>query len=175
MNFLKKWLRPSKDEPEKKKVCWLVLGKMLGGLLFLQAEEEDELGTLDEHNPKILHEIIREYVVPHYHYFSPENQEKLKNSLTYYLNADNEKLEWIFSSLYAPLDDDVAKLFYTIVWKELYGTDGPDPINQNDYEEDCSSQFFNSITYSGTLEKKYNPEGKKPSVANIIARLKRNS
>ena len=151
------------------------MGKILGDLLFLTTEEKEELSKLDEHNPKILHKIIREYVVSHYRYFSPENQQKLKNSLSYYLTIESEKLEWIFSSLYAPLCDDDAKLFYTIVWRELYGTNGPDPINPDDYEEDCSPQFFNSLTYSGVLEKKYNPTGEKPSVANIVARLKQNS
>lgn len=176
MNFLKKWFPSTKknDEPAKKKVCWLILGKMLGGLLFLTTEEEEELSKLDEHNPKVLHEIIREYVVSHYRYFPPENQLILKNSLAYYLTEESEKLEWIFSSLYAPLCDDDAKLFYTIVWQELYGNEGPKIINPDDYEEDCSPQFFNSLTYSGVLEKKYNPNNKKPSMANVIARLKQN-
>ena len=52
MNFLKKWLRPSKDESEKKKVCWLVLGKMLGYMLVMADEEQNKLGGLNGHDPE---------------------------------------------------------------------------------------------------------------------------
>ena len=179
MNPLKKWFQSisyhKTDDPEKKKVCWLILGKILGNLLFLSDDEENELSKLDDHDPTILNEIIREFVVPHYRYFLPEDQAKLKTSLAYYLTNDTEKLEWVFSSLYAPLNDDIAAQFYTIVWQELYGTDNPEPVNPEDYEEDCSPTFVNSIFYRGELVKKYNPEGKKPSIDNIKARLEKQS
>lgn len=89
--------------------------------------------------------------------------------------TDSKKLEWVFPSHYVPLlDGDYGKLFYSLVWQELYGTDGPDPINPDDYEEDCSLQFVNSLLYSSSLEKKYNPTGQIPSVSNISERLKKN-
>lgn len=178
MNPLKKWfqtiLTNKKDDPQKKKVCWFFLGKILGKLLFLTDEQVTEFMELDDHDPKVLREIIREFVVPHYRYFPPENQEKIRNSLTYYLVAEREKLEWIFSSSQVPLDDEIAKLFYTLVWQELYGTDKPDQINPDDYEEDCGIPFVNSLYYSGLLVEKYNPTGKEPSLDNVIARLKQN-
>ena len=143
-------------------------------MLLLTDEELMELEGLNNYNPKVLQDIIREFVVPHYRYFPPENQEKIRNTLTYYLATGNEKPRWVFPSYQIPIDDDVGKLFYTIVWQELYGTDGPDPINPDDYEEDCSPDFINSVYFSAALEKKYNPHDERPSLANVIARLKQN-
>ena len=176
--FFKKltFLCQKKEEQSQKiKVCWDFLAKILGDLLLLSREEENELSQLDQHDPGVLREIIQEFVVPLYHYYPPENQEKIKNTLTYYLTTDSEKLEWPFASYYVPLDDDIAKLFYTLVWEELYGTDGPDQINPDDYEEDCSVEYIDSLYGLETLKKKYNPSGKEPSIANVIARLKRTS
>ncbi len=67
--------------------------------------------------------------------------------------------------------DSPGKLFYTLVWQALYGTDGPDPINPADYVEDCSIDFSNSLVGLTALRKKYNPENKKPSLANALARI----
>ena len=173
MNFLKKWFQSAKkDEPKKTKVCWFFLGEILGKLLFLTDEQVTEFMKLDNHNPKVLREIVREYIVPHYRYFPPENQEKIRTSLTYYLTAEKEKLEWVFSSFHIPLDDEIGELFYTLVWQELYGTEGPDPINPDDYEEDCNHPFVNSLYYSLALKEKYNPTGEEPSIENIRNRLK---
>ena len=166
------FFRRKEKQPPKIKVCWHFLSEMLGSFLLLTNEEEDELSKLDDHDPKVLRAIIQEYVVPHHRYFPVENQEKIKNTLTYYLATDSEKLEWVFSSFQIPLDDEIGKLFYTLVWQELYGTDGPDPINPDDYEEDCSPDFINSVYFSAALEKKYNPDDERPSLANVIARLK---
>ena len=172
MNFLKKWFQSTKkDNPVKTKVCWFFLGEMLGKLLFLTDEQVTKLMKLDGHHPEVLQEIIREYIVPHYRYFPPENQEKIRNTLTYYLTVEKEKLEWVFSSFQIPLDDEIGKLFYTLVWQELYGTDGPDPINPDDYEEDCNHPFVNSLYYSLALKEKYNPAGDEPSIENIKRRL----
>ena len=172
---LKSLFQKKDKQPSKYKVCWHFLSEMLGEFLLITKEEEEELNKLDDHDPRVLREIIREYVVPHYRYFPPENQEKIKNSLTYYLATNSEKLDWVFASHQIPLDSDYGKFFYSLVWKELYGTDGPDPINPDDYEEDCSDQYIMSLTYSGVLEKKYTSTGEKPSIANIVARLKQNS
>lgn len=175
-NFLQNMMsifQEKEKQPPKIKVCWDFLAKMLGFMLLLTDSEQEELGILDNHDPWVLQEIIREYVVPHYRYFPPENQEKIRNSLTYYLATNSEKLDWIFPSRHINLESS-GKLFYTIVWQELYGTDEPEPINPDDYEEDCSVAFVNSLAYSGALEKKYNPNDERPSLANVIARLKQN-
>ena len=178
-NFLKKLtsLFPKKEtKPTKIKVCWDFLSEMLGPFLLLTKDEEDELNKLDDQDPNVLRAIIQEYVVPHYRYFPPENQEKIKNTLTYYLATNSEKLAWVFPSHYVPfLDDQLAKLFYTLVWQELYGTDFPEQINPDDYVEDCSIPFINSLLYSSLLEKKHNPDGKEPSIDNIKARLEKQS
>ena len=168
------FFQKKEKQPPKIKVCWDFLAGILGKILFLTDEQVTEFMKLDDHDPKVLREIIREYVVTHYRYFPPENQEKIRNTLTYYLATDSKKLEWVLPSHQIPIDDAVGKLFYTIVWQELYGTDGPDPINPDDYEEDCDHPFVNSLYYSLALKEKYNPTGKEPSLANVIARLKKN-
>ncbi len=170
-NLISFFQKKEKTQP-KIKVCWDFLAEMLGEFLLITTEEEEELRKLDDHDTKVLQEIIREYVVLHYCYFLPENQKKIRDTLTYYLSTNSEKLEWVFASHQIPLDSNYGKLFYSLVWKELYGTEGPDPINPDDYEEDCGPNFVNSLWYSEKLEKKYNPSGEKPSIANVMARLK---
>ena len=177
-NFIKKLFplfEEREKEPQKIKVCWDFLAHILGEILLLSHSEEKEWAQLDDHDPKVLREIVREYIVPQYHYYPPENQEKIKNSLTYYLATDSEKLAWIFPSYQVPIDDSVARLFYMIVWQELYETDGPDSINPEDYEEDCSNEYVMTLRWSYGMKEKYNPNDKRPSVANIVARLKQNS
>ena len=176
-DFIKKLFilfHQKKQEPHKIKVCWDFLAGILGKILFLTDEQVAEFMKLDDQDPKVIREIVREYVVPHYRYFPPENQEKIRNTLTYYLATDSQKLEWVFPSHQIPIDDAVGKLFYTIVWQELYGTDGPDPINPDDYEEDCNHPFVNSLDYNLTLKEKYNPTGEEPSIENIKRRLAKN-
>ena len=104
-------------------------------------------------------EIIRKYIIPHYRYYPPENQEKIRNSLKYYLSTNSKKLDWIFPSRHINFDPD-SKVFYSLVWKELYGNDEPDIINPDDYEEDCSAENFLSLYGLDNLKEKYNPEGK---------------
>ena len=116
---------------------------------MLTDEELMEVEGLNNYNPKVLQEIIREFVVP----TIDISLLKIRNTLTYYLATGNEKLGWVFPSYQIPIDDDVGKLFYTIVWQELYGTDDPAPINPDDYEEDCSPDFINSVYFSAALEK----------------------
>ena len=152
-------------------VCWYFLAYMLGDMLDFTDEENLELMKIDNHDPEVLRELIREFVVPHYRYYPPESQKKIKDTLTYYLATDSPKLDWSFAAFPINLDPP-GKLFYTLVWQALYGTDGPDPINPADYVEDCSSDFSNSLLTHKELRKKYNPENKQPSLANVLARIK---
>ena len=172
MKWINTFFSKKKSQPQKKKVCWDFLGKMLGEILLFTDDENDQLGDLDDQDPKVLIEIIREFVVPNYQYYLPEDQEKIRNSLAYYLTNNSKKLERIFPSFQIPIDDHVAQLFYNLVWKELYGTDFPDPIEPDEYEEDCSTKYINSLTQSYALIEKYNSTGKEPSLTNVIARLK---
>ena len=143
---------------------------MLGDMLYFTDEEDEELMKIDNYDPEVLRELIREFVVPHYRYYPPESQKKIKDTLTYYLATDSPKLDRSFAAFHINLDSP-GKLFYTLVWQALYGTDGPDPINPADYVEDCSIDFSNSLVGLTALRKKYNPENKKPSLANALARI----
>ena len=151
-------------------VCWDFLAYMLGDMLYFTDEEDEELMKIDNYDPEVLRELIREFVVPHYRYYPPENQKKIKDSLTYYLATNSRRLDDALSSYHINLVTP-GKLFYTLVWQALYGTDGPDPINPDDYVEDCSSDFSSSLVGLTALRKKYNPENKKPSLANALARI----
>ncbi len=151
------------------RVCWDFLAKILGDFFFFSDEENLELMKIDNHDPEVLREFIREFVVPHYRYYPPENQKKIKDTLTYYLATDSPKLDWSCAAFPINLDPP-GKLFYTLVWQALYGTDGPDPINPADYVEDCSSDYSNSLLGSPNIVE--DPEDKKPSLANVLARIK---
>ena len=141
---------------------------MLGDMLYFTDEEDEELMKIDHHDPEVLRELIREFVVPHYRYYPPESQKKIKDTLTYYLATDSPKLDRSFAAFHINLDSP-GKLFYTLVWQALYGTDGPDPINPADYVEDCSSDYSNSLLGSPNIVE--DPEDKKPSLANALARI----
>lgn len=170
LNYL---FRKKEKQPAKIKVCWDFLALIMNRF-YLTDDEITEFMEIDDHNPDILLEIIREYLVPDYHCLSSKSKEKIKNTLTYYLATDSEKLEWPFASYYIPLDDAIAKLFYTLVWRELYGTDFPEPINPDDYEEDCSSEYIMSI-YDADPEEDINspcPVRKEISFTDFMKRLK---
>ena len=175
-DFIKKLFslfRKKEDNPPKIKVCWNFLAKILSQFYLTDDEITEFSEIMDDHNPEHLLAVIREQVVPFYYFLSLKNQENVKNTLAYYLTTENEKLEWPFVTYYIPLDETIAKLFYTLVWKELYGTDFPEPINPDDYEEDCSTEYINSI-YDPDPEgvKHTRPVYKEPSFAHLMARLK---
>ncbi len=58
-------------------VCWDFLAYMLGDMLYFTDEEDEELMKIDNYDPEVLRELIREFVVPHYRYYPPENQKKI--------------------------------------------------------------------------------------------------
>lgn len=165
--------RKKEKQPPKIKVCWDFLAYIVNEF-YLTDDEIIEFMEIDDHNPDILVEIIRIYVVPYYRLLSSKSQEKIRNTLAYYLTFDNEKLDWPFASYYIPLDDAIAKLFYSLIWKELYGTDFPDPINPDDYEEDCSTKFIMSIYNRDPEDIVVNPPPirVKPSFAELMSRLR---
>lgn len=161
-----------KEKPSPKiKVCWKFLGKILGDLNVLTDEENDQLASLNHQDKTVLREIIREYIIPHYRYYPPENQEKIRNSLKYYLATNSGKLDWVFPSCHINFDPD-CKVFYSMIWNELYGNDEFDVIDPDDYEEDCSAEYFLSLYGLDSLKGKYNPDGKKPAIANVMARIR---
>ena len=173
-NNLFSFFRKKEKQPPKIKVCWDFLAYIVNKF-YLTDDEIIEFMEIDDHNPDILLEIIRLYVVPYYYLRSLKSQEKIRNTLAYYLTFDNEKLDWPFSSYHIPLDGDIAKLFYSLIWKELYHTDFPAPINPDDYEEDCSTNFIMSI-YDRDPEDVVihsSPVPEKPSFSEFMERLRK--
>ena len=175
--FIKKiftFSHQKKQKPEKIKVCWHFLALVMNAF-YLTDDEIIEFLEIDDRNPDILVEIIRIYVIPYYQLLSAKSHEKIRNTLAYYLTVDNEKLDWPFSSFHIPLNDDIAKLFYSLLWKELYGTDSPEPVNPDDYEEDCSTNFIMSI-YDRDPEDVVihsSPVPEKPSFSEFMERLRK--
>ena len=168
LKLISSLFRRNKKPPPKIKVCWDFLAEILGDLRFLNDEEQNILGTLDYHDPKVLLEIIREFIVPQYNFFSDENREKIKNSLAYYIATDSKKLDRVFPSRLINLEAS-GKLFYTLVWKELFGN-YPEQIDPDCYEEDCSSKFIMSL-YDREENDKVSFKYIEPSLSNVIANL----
>ncbi len=174
-DFIKKLFslfRKKEENPPKIKVCWDFLALILSQFYLTDDEIAEFSEIMDDHNPEHLLAVIREYVVPYYNSLSPKNQEKIKNTLTYYLNTNSKKLERVFPSRHIPLDETIAKLFYTLVWKELYGTNFPEPINPDDYKEDWSTQYAMSLYGLDNVTEEHRSVYKEPSFANLMARLK---
>ena len=160
--------------PPKIKVCWDFLAEILGDLRFLTDEEADQLGSLNDHDPKVLKEIIKEFIVPHYYFFSQKNQQKIKNSLIYYLATNSPKLDRVFPSRHINMDTP-GKLFFDLVWKELYDSDLPVHIDVDNYIEDCSNQYIMSLFSNDDENDKTHHIDGEPSLANVIFRLRQDS
>lgn len=109
-------------------------------------------------DPEAIRELIRSWILPDFYRYTPASQEKIRNTLAFYLATRSDKLEWIFPSFAIPLNVPTAHLFYSLVWEALYKEAPPVDIDKEKYEECERLSFINSLEKtmeSGSTEEEY--------------------
>ena len=149
---------PPKPRPGIRYVHWEFLGDILDDLCMLTDQEIGDFSERDFNDPDEIRKLIRLWVLPDFVRYTPASQEKIRNTLTYYLVTHSEKLEWVFPSFHIPLNVPSARLFYSLVWETLYEEPLPVDIDPEKYEECERLSFINSLEKtmeSGSTEKGY--------------------
>ncbi len=151
---------PPKPRPGIRYVHWEFLGDILDELTMLTDRETDEFRQRDFSNPDDIRELIRIWILPDFHRYTPTSQEKIRNTLAFCLASRSEKLEWIFPSFGIPLDVPSTHLFYSLVWETLYKEPVPVDIDLEKYEECDRLSFINSL--EKTMEARSSVRTKRP-------------
>lgn len=136
---------PPKPGPGIKYVYWEFLGDILDELTMLSDREIEEFSERDFSGPDEIRELIRMWMLPDFDRYTASSQEKIRNTLGYYLATRSEKLEWVFPSFGVPLNVPSARLFYSLVWEALYHEPVPVAIDTSLYEECERLSFINSL------------------------------
>ncbi len=136
---------PPKPRPGIKYVWWEFLGDILDELTLLTDREIMAFKNRDFSHPDEIRELIRLWILPDFHRYTPSSREKIRNTLAFYLASRSEKLEWVFPSFGIPIKVPSASLFYSLVREVLYGEPVPDAIDLRQYEECGRPSFANSL------------------------------
>lgn len=136
---------PPKPRPGIKYVWWEFPGDLLDDLSMLSDRETGEFKNRDFSDADNIRELVREWILPDFHRYTPTSQRKIRDSLTYYLATRSEKLEWVFPSFNIPVRILSAHQFYSLVWECLYGEPVPASIDLRQYEECPHLSFINSL------------------------------
>lgn len=136
---------PPKPKPGIHSVWWEFLGDILDDLTMLTDRETDEFRQRDFSDPDDIRELIRSWILPDFYRYTPASQEKIRNTLIFYLATRSDKLEWVFPSFGIPLNVPSAHLFYSLVWETLYEEPVPVDIILQKYEECERLSFINSL------------------------------
>ncbi len=149
---------PPKPRPGVRYVHWEFLGDILDDLATLTDREIEEFSRRDFSSPDDIRELIRLWILPDFHRYTPASKEKIRNTLDFYLAIRSEKLEWVFPSFAIPVKTPSACLFYSLVWEALYKESVPVDIDLEKYEECERLSFINSLEKtmeSGSAENQY--------------------
>lgn len=125
---------------------------------MLTDQETGHFSEREFSDPEAIRELIRSWILPDFYRYTPASQEKIRNTLAFYLATRSDKLEWIFPSFAIPLNVPTAHLFYSLVWEALYKEAPPVDIDKEKYEECERLSFINSLEKtmeSGSTEEEY--------------------
>lgn len=136
---------PPKPKSGINYVWWEFLGDILDELMMLTDRETDEFRQRDFSNPDDIRELIRIWILPDFHRYTPTSQDKIKHTLAFYLATRSDKLGWVFPSFTIPVNAPSAHLFYSLVWETLYKEPAPVTIDPDKYEECEQLSFINSL------------------------------
>lgn len=125
---------------------------------MLTDQETGHFSEREFSDPEAIRELIRSWILLDFYRYTPASQEKIRNTLAFYLATRSDKLEWIFPSFAIPLNVPTAHLFYSLVWEALYKEAPPVDIDKEKYEECERLSFINSLEKtmeSGSTEEEY--------------------
>ncbi len=144
-DFFKAYRANLLGKETKKKYYWGFMGDILGELILPTDEEIIEFAQKDLSNPVVLRYFLQPWIMPDFFLFTEESKKRIRDTLSWYLYQPEKELDSIVNAFQIPIPIPSAKQFYTVIWQEFFLSDFPDPINPEDYEEDTSPEFINSL------------------------------
>ena len=144
-SFFKAYRSNLLKKETKKKYYWGFLGDILGELILPTDEEIIEFAQRDLTSTVALRYFLQPWIMPDFFLFTEESKQRIRDTLAWYLHQQEKELDSIENAFQIPINVASSKQLYTVIWQEFFLSDFPDPIDPDDYEEDTSPEFINSL------------------------------
>ncbi|EEO27965.1 hypothetical protein [Oxalobacter paraformigenes] len=144
-DFFKTYREHLWGKERKKRYYWGFMGDILGELILPTDEEIIEFAQRDFTETVALRYFLQPWIMPDFYLFTEESKLRIRDTLAWYLHQPEKELDSIVNAFQIPIPIASAKQFYTVIWQEFFLSNFPDPINPDDYEEDTSPEFINSL------------------------------
>ena len=134
----------------KKRISLHMVASIVGPLCSPPDDEWEMMTKISPNDSRQLRELVRQQVVPHFSEFDEDSQQKMRNSLEYFLGHKGSGLERIFPAFHIPLEPpESARSFFAIVWDEIFGGPVPEAVDPTDFVTENSDAFANSLRKRG--------------------------
>lgn len=144
-DFFKTYREHLWGKERKKKYYWGFMGDILGELILPTDEEIMEFAQRDFSETVAIRYFLQPWIMPDFYLFTEESKLRIRDTLAWYLHQPEKELDSIVNAFQIPIPIASSKQFYTVIWQEFFLSDFPDPINPEEYEEDTSPEFINSL------------------------------
>ena len=144
-SFFKTYREHLWGKERQKKYYWGFMGDILGELILPTDEEIIEFAQRDFTETVALRYFLQPWIMPDFYLFTEESKLRIRDTLAWYLHQPEKELDSIVNAFQIPIPIASAKQFYTVIWQEFFLSNFPDPINPDEYEEDTSPEFINSL------------------------------
>lgn len=130
----------------KAPVSLYVIAKILSPISSPSDALYDELSDIDIDDPDELRVLIQKFIVPHFEKYDYESQQKIRNSLQYFVCADDPKLKRIFPMFHIPFDEPASMVdFLSTLWEELFQQKLSCQIDLSIFEKVEDAEFANTL------------------------------
>jgi hypothetical protein len=129
-----------------KKVSKYILASLAVRLCSPPDEEWLKLERLSASDTETLEKLVRVHLVPQFKSLDASSQQKIRDSLEYYVGISTSGIERLFPSFQIPLAPELARDFFRLAWNVLFDSPFPKSVHSDDYEEVNDSSFVNSLT-----------------------------
>lgn len=144
-SFFKAYRSNLLKKETKKKYYWGFMGDILGELILPTDEEIIDFAQRDLTSTVALRYFLQPWIMPDFFLFTEESKQRIRDTLSWYLHQPDKELDSIVNAFQIPINVASSKQLYTVIWQEFFLSDFPDPIDPDDYEEDTSPEFINSL------------------------------
>ncbi len=144
-SFFKSYRQNLFGKERKKRYYWGFLGDILGELILPTDEEIIEFAKRDFSETVALRYFLQPWIMPDFYLFTEESKLRIRDTLSWYLYQPESELDSIVNAFQIPIPVASSKQLYTVIWQEFFMSDFPDPIKPEEYTEDTSPEFINSL------------------------------